>query len=412
MKPRWLQSRTARKFFRNKLAVASLAVIVAYLCVALAVLLGAISLDQTDQRVGMDNEPGFFLTQEPEKRLENCEILLDKVEVALKKSKWREALGEIRYGNIGVADKSREELTALVQRGWAIYDKLADSEDLDEDPKLLSQLDALEDITAELYPYPAGWAGRQQSLMLLLGTDRQGRSILLRAVYSIKVAIQIGVVTAIISVVIGSLLGAAAAFYGRWVDHVVIWLYTTFSSIPNLVLLVLLAYMFSGDAINSWINNAITFIVPGHSADFRLDKTLFPVYVALGATFWIGPCRVIRGETMKIKELEYIQAATAIGFKRFYIMLRHILPNVAHLMLVNFSLLFIGAIKSEVILSFLNLGVKEGPSWGIMISQSAHEVVMGFFWQIGAATAFMFVLVLAFNILSDALQDVFDPKHL
>jgi peptide/nickel transport system permease protein len=80
-------------------------------------------------------------------------------------------------------------------------------------------------------------------------------------------------------------------------------------------------------------------------------------------------------------------------------------------MLINFSLLFIGAIKSEVILSFLGLGVKKGPSWGIMISQSGPEVTNGFFWQIGAATVFMFVLVLAFNILSDALQDVLDPKH-
>ena len=127
-------------------------------------------------------------------------------------------------------------------------------------------------------------------------------------------------------------------------------------------------------------------------------------------TFWIGPCRVIRGETLKLRELEYVQAAKAAGFSRPYIMFKHILPNASHLMLINFSLLFIGAIKSEVILSFLGLGVKKGPSWGIMISQARQEVVNGFFWQIGAATAFMFVLVLAFNVFTDALQDALDPK--
>jgi peptide/nickel transport system permease protein len=142
----------------------------------------------------------------------------------------------------------------------------------------------------------------------------------------------------------------------------------------------------------------------------RLDGTLVPVYVAFGATFWISPCRVIRGETLKIKELEYVQAATAIGFGRLYTMVRHVLPNTAHLILINFSLIFIGAIKAEVILTFLNLGVKNGPSWGIMITQSGAEVVNGFFSQITAATIFMFGLVLAVNIFSDSMQDILDPK--
>jgi len=203
---------------------------------------------------------------------------------------------------------------------------------------------------------------------------------------------QVGFITALIAVFVGSLLGTAAAYFGGWVDHLVTWLFTTFSSIPYLVLLVLLAYVFSG-----WP---------------MFNQSLVPLYVAFSATFWIGPCRVIRGETMKLKELEYIQAAQAVGFGRIYIMIRHILPNAAHLMLINFSLLFVAAIKSEVILTFLGLGVKDQPSWGVMIAHSKSEVLNGFFWQIGTATVFMFVLVLAFNILSDALQDVFDPKHL
>ena len=207
---------------------------------------------------------------------------------------------------------------------------------------------------------------------------------------SIEVAIKIGLVVAFFSVLIGSLLGTAAGFYGGWVDHAVTWAFTTFSSIPTLVLLVLLAYMFTGSTF---------------------EGTLIPMYIAFSATYWIGPCRVIRGETLKLRELEYVQAATALGYSRPYIVVRHILPNASHLMLINFSLLFIAAIKGEVILTYLGLGIKNGTSWGIMIEQSRPEVINGFFWQIGTATVLMFGLVLAFNILSDALQDAFDPKH-
>ncbi len=246
----------------------------------------------------------------------------------------------------------------------------------------------------ELMPVPGGIAGISYNTRLLFGTDRQGRSILIRALYSAKIAIQVGFIVGLTAVLIGSLMGAAAAFFGGWVDHVVTWLYSIFSSIPQLVLLAVLSFMF----------------LSGPLQDLRGLPSL---YMAFAMTFWIGPCRVIRGEAMKIKELEYVQAATAIGFGRFYILVKHIIPNTLHLMFINFSLLFVGAIKGEVILTFLNLGLPlgEGASWGIMISQAKHEVVNGFFWQIGAATLFMFILVLAFNILSDALQDAFDPKH-
>lgn len=251
-----------------------------------------------------------------------------------------------------------------------------------------------EAVVERLYPSPQGFNGVAFKTRQLLGTDRQGRSILLRTLYSSKIAIQVGVVVGFTAVLFGSILGAAAAFFGGWVDHAVAWLYSTFSSIPQLVLLAVLSFMFLSDTL----------------AGFRGLPSL---YFAFAMTYWIGPCRVIRGEAMKIKELEYVQAATAIGFGRFYILMRHILPNTLHLMFINFSLLFIGAIKGEVILTFLNLGLPlgSGASWGIMISQSKAEVVSGFFWQIGSATFFMLVLVLAFNILSDALQDAFDPKH-
>lgn len=251
-----------------------------------------------------------------------------------------------------------------------------------------------EEIIQQIYPNPEGFAYTAFRARQMLGTDRQGRSILLRSLYSAKIAIQVGFVVGVTAVLFGSILGAAAAFFGGWVDHLVSWLYSTFSSIPQLVLLAVLSFMFLSDALSGF-------------------RGLPSLYFAFALTYWIGPCRVIRGEAMKIKELEYVQAATAIGFGRFYILIKHILPNTTHLMFINFSLLFIGAIKGEVILTFLGLGLPlgSGASWGIMISQAKFEVVSGFFWQIGSATFFMFVLVLAFNIVSDALQDAFDPKH-
>jgi peptide/nickel transport system permease protein len=258
------------------------------------------------------------------------------------------------------------------------------------DAEIDAKLDQMEPMVLDLLPMPTGLDGFLYDVRLLLGTDRQGRSILIRAVYSAKVAIQVGVIVSVFAVGFGSLIGAAAGYFGGWVDHAVIWLYSTLSSIPDLVLLVVLAFMFSG---SSW------------------ERTLVPLYVAFALTYWIGPCRVTRGESLKLKQLDYVQAANALGAGRARILTRHIIPNTAHLVFINLSLLFIAAIKGEVVLTFLGLGLKEGASWGIMVDQSRAEVVSGFFWQIGAATFFMFVLVLAFNVLTDALQDAFDPKH-
>jgi len=251
-------------------------------------------------------------------------------------------------------------------------------------------LDELEAVVYGLYPLPEGINGLIYRIRAMLGTDEQGRSILVRAVYSAKIAIQVGVVVSVIAVFFGSIIGAAAGFFGGITDHIVIWLYSTFSSIPYLVLLVVLAFMFTGSVF---------------------EGTLIPLYAAFSLTFWIAPCRVIRGEALKLRSLDYVQAAQALGASRWRILSRHILPNTSHLIFINMSLLFIGAIKGEVVLTFLGLGLKEGASWGIMINQSQPEVVTGFFWQIGAATFFMFVLVLAFNVFTDALQDAFDPKH-
>ena len=309
-------------------------------------------------------------------------------------------------GQLKVVDKPIDVIRKMVEQAESLRKEIDQLPNLNHADGVGAKLTQLEEMTNALAQPLTGRQNFGRNFKLLLGTDRQGRSILLRALYSIKVAVQIGMVTAIISVFVGSLLGAAAGYFGGIVDLLVTWLYTTFASIPNLILLVLLAYVFSEWPAFEKLSNK-----PGWLSWVNFD--LLPVYVAFCCTFWIGPCRVIRGETLKIKSLEYVHAARTLGLSPFTILRRHILPNTVHLMLINFSLLLIGAIKSEVILSYLELGVKSGASWGIMIrdASSGQEVINGFFWQIGAATAFMFVFVLAFNILSDALQDAFDPKH-
>ncbi|MDG2384275.1 MAG: ABC transporter permease [Pirellulaceae bacterium] len=391
MMKRWWKLRSTRKFFSNRMAVVALFIVAIYLAIAVGTsLFGVIDLNDTFARVGPKNVSGFFQEQEPEKQVEDCEYLLNRVDRALGRQDPAQALAEIKLGAMHLKDLPPDEMKALLDQAWNTYDRLMERDDLNASPSASSEIDQLQRETDSLFVPLVGTRLWKHRFDLLLGTDAQGRSISLRSLYSIEVAIKIGLVVAFFSVLIGALLGAAAGFYGGWVDHLVTWIFTTFSSIPSLVLLVLLAYMFTGSVF---------------------EGTLVPMYIAFSATYWIGPCRVIRGETLKLRELEYVQAATVLGYSRPYIMVRHILPNASHLMLINFSLLFIAAIKGEVILTYLGLGIKNGTSWGIMIEQSRPEVINGFFWQIGSATILMFGLVLAFNVLSDALQDAFDPKH-
>jgi len=363
-------------------------------------LFTAMTLDKVDSRVGPLGRRGWFEDELPEARARHVKYYLGKVQKALrlKEPTYRAAaLDAIRFGEhrIAVSEDQARSIADAIDKGYHDLDSIGDL-DAPEARDSLPRLAALEQQIESLFTPLTGWRAVMYDFRMSLGTDRQGRSTAARAVYSIKVALQIGLIVGLISVLLGAVLGAAAGYYGGWIDHAVQWLYSTLSSVPDLVLLAVLAYMFTGSYFDDTSRPFIS---------------LIPVYAAMCMTFWIGPCRVIRGETLKLKELEYVQAAKAIGYSRPYILLRHVLPNTLHLMFINFSLLFIAAIKFEVVLSFLGLGVKAGPSWGRMIGEATQEVINGNFWQIGAATAFMFVLVLAFNVLSDALQDAFDPKH-
>ncbi len=248
---------------------------------------------------------------------------------------------------------------------------------------LLAILSSL-DLVASGWAKEVGASNLPPSLEHFFGTDIFGRDVLAKVIRGTQVAMSVGLASSIIAIPIGVILGALAGYFGGWVDDMITWFYTTFSSIPNIMLLI-----------------SITMI---------LGKGLFAVYVALGATSWVNLCRLIRGEVIKHKEREYVLAAGALGAGHLRKLFVHILPNVTHLVIINTSLQFQIAIKSEVILSYLGLGVQGEPSWGTMIDDSKLELARGVWWQLAGATVAMFVIVLAFNILGDALRDSLDPK--
>ena len=223
----------------------------------------------------------------------------------------------------------------------------------------------------------------------LLGTDIYGQSVLRKTLCGAKTSLTVATLASVISICIGVPLGAIAGYFGRRIDELIVWLYSTLDSIPYILLILAFALVLRDR-------------LPGLTA----------VYLAIGLTSWVGLCRLIRGEVIKHKERDYVVAARAFGGSDFYIIFRHIVPNVFHLVIIDFSLRFVGFIHAEVILSFLGLGAKDEPSWGVMIDEARQELsrVPSVWWQLAAATVAIFFISLALNIVGDALRDALDPK--
>jgi ABC-type dipeptide/oligopeptide/nickel transport system permease subunit len=217
-----------------------------------------------------------------------------------------------------------------------------------------------------------------------LGTDGLGRDVGLRLVQGARIAFQVGVVSSLIAIPIGVLLGCLGGYFGGKVDDVVVWISTTFASIPGLLFVLAIAMV--------------------------VGKGLLGVFLAIGLTTWVGVCRLIRAEVIQQKSRGYVRAARALGFSHGRILFRHILPNVIHVALVSFTLRFPAAIGTEVFLSFLGIGAQGQPSWGTMISSARLRLWQGMWWELAAVTVSIFAVVLAFNLLGDALRDALDPR--
>jgi ABC-type dipeptide/oligopeptide/nickel transport system permease subunit len=256
-------------------------------------------------------------------------------------------------------------------------------------PLLLSHWDASHNYELRNYP---------PSKQFLLGSDALGRSVLQKTLLGAHVSMTVGFMANIIAIPLGLLLGAFAGYFGHRVDDLIVWFYTTVASIPGIILLIALKFAFADRKLF-----AGTFL--------EIDLSgMAGVYLALGLISWIATCRLVRAETMKIKELDFVCAARAAGRSDTAVLLRHILPNVFHIAIINFSLGFVSAVGAEVILSFLNLGVQNLPSWGKMINDARMDLVVGRWWELASATGAMFIIVLAWNIFGDRLRDALDPK--
>ena len=220
-----------------------------------------------------------------------------------------------------------------------------------------------------------------------LGTNRLGQDILMRAVASTATAFQIAVPVALLSTLIGALAGGAAGYFSHgWLDEFLLWLMGTLDAIPFYLLVVALAFALQGHA--------------------------WTMHLAMIAVFWTTTARLVRAETQRIRQLPYIEAARVAGLAPAHIIRRHVLPNTVPVLLVQGTLVFIAAIKVEVVLSFLGIGTQDSISWGLMIAEGAQEILIGQYWNFVAASVFLFVLVMAFNLLADQIQDVLDPRSL
>jgi peptide/nickel transport system permease protein len=218
------------------------------------------------------------------------------------------------------------------------------------------------------------------------GTNVLGQDIFHRAIYSVRTAFEIGLLVSLLSTLFGALLGAVSGWYSQsWVDDSILWLKGVLDSIPF--------YLFVA------------------AVAFALQGKPWAMHVAMIATFWTATGRLVRAEVMRIKSREFVLSACAIGLPVHTILLRHILPNTAHILMVQATIAFVAAIKTEVILSFLGLGVQDGVSWGLMLAESTQDVLAGHFNNFLAASLMLFTLLLGLNLLADAMQDAFDPRQ-
>ncbi|NLR75616.1 ABC transporter permease [Leeia aquatica] len=221
---------------------------------------------------------------------------------------------------------------------------------------------------------------------LPFGGDLRGRDVGRKVLSGSTVSLLVGVSGALLAVLIGAVMGGVSGYFGGWLDDVLNWFYNVFTSIPDMLLLLAFAAV-SGRGIST-------------------------VIMVMALTSWTSPFRLARAEFMKHKGREYVRAADALGAGHLRRMVRHILPNMSHVLLVQFSILTVGLIKYEAVLSFLGFGVGVNQvSWGSMLAEAPAELIQGYWWQILTVTVVMSLFVTAFSLLTDSMRDALDPKQ-
>ena len=322
-----LWSLAAQRLRRDRLGVASAAVVLAFILVAIASGTGLIAHDW-GQEVAVSYAPPGFVEASAEQKSE----------------------------------------TKVPQEDYGIADPLA----------------------AELAEIQAGLSGasgaQAKATALAFGADKWGRDVLKKVIKGTETSLLVGLAAAALATFLGTLFGALAGYYGRWIDDFFNWLYSVFTSIPYLLLVLAVAAVLG-------------------------QKGILAVILILGLTGWTGIFRLIRAEYLRHRVREYVLAADAVGASNARRMFAHILPNASHVVLVQLSLHVVLFIKSEVILSFLGFGVGvDTVSWGSMLAEAPSELILGMWWQIAAATAAMALAVTAFSLFTDSVRDALDPR--
>jgi peptide/nickel transport system permease protein len=325
---------------------------------------------------------------------------------------WRAAWRRMRSDRVGIVSLAVVAVfllmivltaTGLVARGWQKEVGVPSAPPTFMGPAAAVETEAIAaptgpvaDISAvdPLAPRYKEWADRAakyktvetpRAQTLPFGADRLGRDVLSKAMKGTQTSVFVGLLGAIVAALIGTVLGALGGFFGGKVGDFLEWLYSVFTSIPDILLILSFAVIFG--------------------------RGIASVAIILALVGWTGIYRQVRAEFIKHSTRDYVRSAEAIGASTASRMFRHILPNVSHVILVRLSLLVVAFIKFEVILSYLGLGVGvDDVSWGTMLAEAQSELILGFWWQLVAATAFMAVFVTAFSLMTDALRDALDPK--
>jgi len=251
-----------------------------------------------------------------------------------------------------------------------------------------------------------GWMYVMSFFYHVLGTDKVGGDVFYASLKSIRTGVLIGTLTTLVTLPLAVVLGVSAGYFRGWVDDVIQYLYTTLSSIPGVLLIAagVLMMQVLMDQHADWFASTLE----------RSDLRLLFLIVILGVTSWTSLCRMVRAETLRIAKMEYVTASRAFGVGKMRIMLRHIVPNLMHIILISVVLDFSGLVLAEAVLSYVGVGVDPTMySWGNMINQARLEMAREpmVWWSLFASFMFMFVLVLAANLFSDRVQHVLDPRN-
>jgi len=238
-----------------------------------------------------------------------------------------------------------------------------------EEPELLEMFMAGNEVKAAPF-YP-------------LGSDNLGRDVFQRLIQGTRIAFHVGVITSLIAIPLGVFLGCLGGYFGGKTDALVVWLCATVASMPGLLFILAVAMV--------------------------VGQGLAGIYLGIGLTTWVSVCRNVRGEVMKHRGRAYVQAALVLGYSHPRVIFHHIMPNITHIILIAFSIRFPASVATEVFISFLGIGVQGEPSWGIMINNARLRLWEGVWWEMTFVTLAIFILVLSFNHLADALRDLLDP---